>query len=136
MSDGSRRGGLVPECEWCGHQHEASALCQQRPKWGRRGFLALFGAGLAGSVLSTALPDVETMAFSYGPSEAAMWTQWQSMPLKVGDIFTIQGVFVPNTSDLEEFTVKTDGTFDRDGNFEIAVAPVNRQSVVVLGMRA
>lgn len=35
-------------CEWCGHDHDQAALCTQRPTWGRRGFLALFGAGIAG----------------------------------------------------------------------------------------
>lgn len=35
-------------CEWCGHTHPREALCERRPKWSRRGFLALFGAGIAG----------------------------------------------------------------------------------------
>jgi hypothetical protein len=35
-------------CEWCGHEHARDALCTSRPKWSRRGFLALFGAGVAG----------------------------------------------------------------------------------------
>jgi metallophosphoesterase superfamily enzyme len=41
-------------CDWCGHDHPAAALCAARPKWGRRGFLALAGAALVGSVLPAA----------------------------------------------------------------------------------
>lgn len=42
-------------CEWCGHDHDQAALCTERPTWGRRGFLALFGAGIAGMAV-TGLP--------------------------------------------------------------------------------
>jgi len=38
-------------CEWCGHDHAREALCTKRPTWGRRGFLALFGAGIVGAML-------------------------------------------------------------------------------------
>lgn len=38
-------------CDWCGHDHSRAALCAKRPTWGRRGFLALMGAGLAGMAL-------------------------------------------------------------------------------------
>ena len=38
-------------CDWCGHDHHVTALCAKRPKWSRRGFLALTGAALAGSLL-------------------------------------------------------------------------------------
>jgi hypothetical protein len=34
-------------CDWCGHVHDRTALCAKRPTWGRRGFLALMGTGLA-----------------------------------------------------------------------------------------
>ncbi len=45
-------------CEWCGHEHDQAALCTDRPTWGRRGFLALFGAGIAGLAVTgvTGLP--------------------------------------------------------------------------------
>ena len=45
-------------CEWCGHPHEREALCASRPTWGRRGFLALFGAGLAGLAMRPDLRGV------------------------------------------------------------------------------
>jgi hypothetical protein len=35
-------------CEWCGHQHAVTALCSKRPRWSRRGFLALMGAAAVG----------------------------------------------------------------------------------------
>lgn len=43
-------------CEWCGHEHARDALCRSRPKWSRRGFLSLFGAGIAGLVVAPSLP--------------------------------------------------------------------------------
>ena len=43
-------------CEWCGHTHEQTALCTKRPKWSRRGFLALFGAGLVGMAVTGLQP--------------------------------------------------------------------------------
>lgn len=42
-------------CEWCGHEHARDALCTSRPKWSRRGFLSLFGAGIAGLAVAPAL---------------------------------------------------------------------------------
>ena len=50
-------------CEWCGHDHDQAALCTQRPTWGRRGFLALFGAGIAGLALTglSTEPDVDLL---------------------------------------------------------------------------
>lgn len=45
-------------CEWCGGTHPREALCTQRPKWSRRGFLALCGIGIAGALLP-ALPSVD-----------------------------------------------------------------------------
>lgn len=47
-----------PTCEWCGHAHAVTALCAQRPKWGRRGFLMMAGAALLGA----ALPDLPLRA--------------------------------------------------------------------------
>ena len=46
------------ECKWCKEEHSIESLCQVRPRWGRRGFLSLFGMGLIGSVLplSSLLP--------------------------------------------------------------------------------
>lgn len=43
-------------CEWCGHEHAIDALCGSRPRWTRRGFLALFGAGVLGASFVHALP--------------------------------------------------------------------------------
>lgn len=43
-------------CEWCGHEHARDALCSGRPRWSRRGFLAMFGAGVAGLALAPSLP--------------------------------------------------------------------------------
>ncbi len=34
-------------CEWCGSDHPVTALCTKRPRWSRRGFIGLFGVGLA-----------------------------------------------------------------------------------------
>jgi hypothetical protein len=48
-------------CEWCGHEHERAALCASRPKWSRRGFLALFGAGIAGAALGGATGWKDTL---------------------------------------------------------------------------
>ncbi len=49
----------MPLCEWCGHEHRREQLCEGRPKWSRRGFLSLFGVGLAGLVLAPSLPSLE-----------------------------------------------------------------------------
>lgn len=35
-------------CGWCGHRHDARALCARRPRWSRRGFLAFVGAAAIG----------------------------------------------------------------------------------------
>jgi hypothetical protein len=60
-------------CEWCGHEHAREALCTSRPKWSRRGFLSLFGAGIAGLAVAPSLgvrsvgPEVVIdMAFTAG----------------------------------------------------------------------
>ncbi len=42
-------------CEWCGHDHPVTALCVKRPRWSRRGFLALLGVGVAGLALAPTL---------------------------------------------------------------------------------
>lgn len=47
-------------CEWCGNEHDKSVLCTSRPKWSRRGFLALFGTGIAGAVVAVKVPFVQT----------------------------------------------------------------------------
>lgn len=57
MSEKPDGGPAIPTCDWCGHQHPVTALCSQRPTWGRRGFLALVGAALVGAALP-ALPVV------------------------------------------------------------------------------
>lgn len=51
-------------CEYCGHDHPRDALCTQRPKWGRRGFLALLGAAAVGATVPDALADV---SFGFTP---------------------------------------------------------------------
>ena len=38
----------MTQCEWCGHRHPQERLCSKRPTWSRRGFLAMFGVGIAG----------------------------------------------------------------------------------------
>jgi hypothetical protein len=45
----------IDRCEWCGHEHARDALCTSRPKWSRRGFLSLFGAGIAGLAVAPSL---------------------------------------------------------------------------------
>lgn len=57
-------------CEWCGHEHAREALCSQRPKWSRRGFLALMGAaavGMATDPLKAIVPQASpwTAAMRY-----------------------------------------------------------------------
>lgn len=42
---------MSTNCEWCGHEHSRDALCTKRPKWSRRGFIAMFGMGVAGLAL-------------------------------------------------------------------------------------
>lgn len=44
------RGQKIPMtiCEWCGHEHDVTALCTKRPRWSRRGFLSLVGLGAVG----------------------------------------------------------------------------------------
>lgn len=53
---------MDPLCDWCGHRHDMTALCAKRPTWGRRGFLALFGTGLAGLAIG-GLPSCQGLAF-------------------------------------------------------------------------
>lgn len=52
-------------CEWCGHEHDQAALCTQRPTWGRRGFLILFGAGIAGLAIA-GVPTESKSVFASG----------------------------------------------------------------------
>lgn len=52
-------------CEWCEHEHARDALCTSRPKWSRRGFLALFGAGVAGLAVAPSLPQSDTFEAWY-----------------------------------------------------------------------
>lgn len=54
-------------CDWCGHAHAREALCAARPKWSRRGFLALFGAGIAGAALGG------VQAFAPAPAVVPTW---------------------------------------------------------------
>lgn len=60
-------------CEWCGHEHAREALCTKRPTWSRRGFIALFGAGLAG----LALPGIP---LSPPPT---VW-EWEKVAIRLG----------------------------------------------------
>ena len=73
-----------------------------RPRWGRRGFLSLMGAAMAGTVLPGWLGGV-----SLGP--ASSWSATLPGPglegVHVGDVITIGGKFVPNTELLQQFVV-------------------------------
>ena len=64
-------------CEWCGHEHPQTAICSSRPKWSRRGFLALLGAGLAGLAVPT-MP-VETWPMVVIPSDETWWRNQPGM---------------------------------------------------------
>lgn len=57
-------------CEWCGHDHARDALCTSRPKWSRRGFLSLFGAGIAGLAVAPSLA-IERACPTFEPMWAA-----------------------------------------------------------------
>lgn len=52
-------------CDWCGHAHAREALCAKRPTWGRRGFLALMVAGLAGLALPKVPLASDVMDFAW-----------------------------------------------------------------------
>jgi hypothetical protein len=54
-------------CEWCGGEHDQAALCRSRPKFSRRGFLALFGAGIAGVAAAQILPTGLCVTDVVGP---------------------------------------------------------------------
>jgi hypothetical protein len=44
-------------CQWCGDRHGADQLCQRAQRgMTRRSFFGLFGAGVAGAVVASALP--------------------------------------------------------------------------------
>jgi hypothetical protein len=64
------------ECEWCGHAHDRTALCTKRPTFGRRGFLALLGAGLTGMALpgDLALAGKHNWVFKLGQPTAQLWS--------------------------------------------------------------
>lgn len=67
-------------CEWCGHDHAKDALCASRPKWSRRGFLALFGAGIAGAVVAAKIPFAEASGNGYtvGGINRATFSFWRN----------------------------------------------------------
>jgi hypothetical protein len=52
-------------CEWCGREHAIDALCVARTRWSRRGFLALFGAGVIGASFVHALPTPDVCTATY-----------------------------------------------------------------------
>ena len=79
--EGSSPSLPAPLCEWCGHGHAITDLCTQRPTWGRRGFLALLGMGLAG----IALPAMSPLS------------PWQQF------VMGAAGVWTPTTSGIETF---------------------------------
>lgn len=54
-------------CEWCGHDHPVTALCGKRPRWSRRGFLAMLGVGVAGLALAPSLNAVAHQLGTAGP---------------------------------------------------------------------
>lgn len=66
-------------CEWCGHDHEIKDLCTKRPTWGRRGFLALMGAGVVGLALP-AFPDGNLLLAGYltevQDDRFQVWSHW------------------------------------------------------------
>lgn len=58
-------------CDWCGNDHDVRALCSARPKWTRRGFLAL---GLAAGV-GAMLPTVPALNREFAsPVTCALWS--------------------------------------------------------------
>jgi hypothetical protein len=65
----------APTCEWCGHPHQVIELCTKRPRWSRRGFLALAGAALVGC----ALPDMPALVSGDFESEGG----WKSFAIKL-----------------------------------------------------
>lgn len=82
---------MVPMCEWCGQTHAKDQLCASRPKWSRRGFLALFGAGIAGAVVAAKIPsvgleqlDISPVAVfdgTYGGINRATFAFWRNQQL-------------------------------------------------------
>lgn len=45
-------------CEWCGETHDVKSLCSAKPRWSRRGFLAMVGLGVAGLAIAPSLPEL------------------------------------------------------------------------------
>ena len=70
----------------------------ERALWkpGRRSFLFMFGAAL----LAPSLP-------SRLSAESNTWTSG-SLFLRKGDIFTIAGIYIPNTIELQRFMVSSE----------------------------
>ena len=67
-------------CEWCGHQHDVQALCSQRPKWSRRGFIALMGSAVLGLASSPAwLRIVDKVIVE--PERALVWVPFHKYVL-------------------------------------------------------
>jgi hypothetical protein len=63
-------------CEWCGHEHAVTALCAKRPKWSRRGFLAMAGAALVG-IAAKGLPTIADTAPVSGGWIVEPWETFQ-----------------------------------------------------------
>lgn len=57
----------VRQCEWCGHDHAVTQLCQARPKWSRRGFIGLLSAAVVGATL-----PIPSLAFRADAFQLAM----------------------------------------------------------------
>ncbi len=74
---------MEPLCDWCGAAHSRDALCTSRPKWSRRGFLALFGAGMAGLAIPPGDVAGKTLTvptmFLYGPPNDAAYYWYGGM---------------------------------------------------------
>lgn len=89
MSLGGSRRRLVPEA-WT-------------PRWGRRGFLWLGGMAVAGAAFGW--PEAESEMVVYPPWTISPPYPWHSPGLRVGDLITIEGRYLPNTPTPAEFLI-------------------------------
>lgn len=91
------------QCEWCGHDHDVTALCTKRPTWDRRGFLCLMGSAIVGAAATQLLPT----------------TTWQEYPVMKG---TPTGIFIfevelPQVGDMAKGRWKKIGDI-KSGSFQ------------------
>lgn len=79
-------------CEWCGAVHDPAALCHARPRWTRRGFLALALTGGAALVIAPLMAQIAAPVLptitdeSIGEIVARAWVRHVQGP--EDDIFT------------------------------------------------